>query len=44
VLVFWGNQYESSDQLIRGIVVLCLQSPLKIEEIRIRLDGNVRHE
>ncbi|RGP67108.1 hypothetical protein FSPOR_6164 [Fusarium sporotrichioides] len=43
LLVFWGNQYESSDQFLRGVVVLCLRSPLKIEEIRIRLDGNVRH-
>ncbi|CEI62115.1 hypothetical protein FVEN_g10379 [Fusarium venenatum] len=43
VLVFCGNQYESSDQILRGVVVLCLRSPLKIEEIRVRLDGNVRH-
>ncbi|GKU21467.1 unnamed protein product [Fusarium langsethiae] len=43
LLVFWGNQYESSDQFLRGVVVLCLRSPLKIEEIKIRLYGNVRH-
>ncbi|CEF78382.1 unnamed protein product [Fusarium graminearum] len=43
LIVFWGNQYESSDQFLRGVVVLCLRSPIKIEEIKIRLDGTVRH-
>ncbi|KAF0635419.1 hypothetical protein FPSE5266_10916 [Fusarium pseudograminearum] len=43
LLVFWGNQYESSDQFLRGVVVLCLRSPIKIEEIKVRLDGTVRH-
>ncbi|KAF5667056.1 dinitrobenzene,calcium zinc resistance protein [Fusarium heterosporum] len=42
-LVFWGSQYESSDQLLKGVVVLCLRSPLKLEDIRLRLDGTVRH-
>ncbi|KAM0354775.1 hypothetical protein ACHAPU_000594 [Fusarium lateritium] len=42
-VVFWGSQYESSDQLLKGVVVLCLRSPLKIEDIRLRLDGTVRH-
>ncbi|KAF4454275.1 hypothetical protein F53441_3276 [Fusarium austroafricanum] len=42
-VVFWGNRYESSDQLLKGVVVLCLKSPLKLEDIRLRLDGTVRH-
>ncbi|RBR06592.1 uncharacterized protein FIESC28_10987 [Fusarium coffeatum] len=42
-VVFWGNQYESSDQIVKGVVVLCLQSPLKLEDVRVRLDGTVRH-
>ncbi|KAM0192294.1 hypothetical protein ACHAPI_008471 [Fusarium lateritium] len=42
-VVFWGNQYESSDQVLKGVVVLCLRSPLKLEDIRLRLDGTVRH-
>ncbi|KAF4994700.1 hypothetical protein FGRMN_5615 [Fusarium graminum] len=42
-VVFWGSQYESSDQLLKGVVVLCLRSPLKLEDIRLRLDGIVRH-
>lgn len=42
-VVFWGNQYESPDQLLKGVVVLCLRSPLKLEDIRLRLDGTVRH-
>ncbi|KLO94832.1 Uncharacterized protein LW93_3517 [Fusarium fujikuroi] len=42
-VVFWGSRYESTDQLLKGVVVLCLQSPLKLDEVRLRLDGTVRH-
>ncbi|KAF4972348.1 hypothetical protein FSARC_1070 [Fusarium sarcochroum] len=42
-IVFHGSQHESSDQLLKGVVVLCLHSPLKLEDIRLRLDGTLRH-
>ncbi|KAF4967836.1 hypothetical protein FZEAL_10478 [Fusarium zealandicum] len=40
---FRGSQYESTDQLLTGVLVLCLQSPLRVEEVQLRLDGTVRH-
>ncbi|MBE3044416.1 hypothetical protein IMZ48_17980 [Candidatus Bathyarchaeota archaeon] len=41
-LVFRGNQHESAGQTLKGHVVLCLSSALKIEEIHLRLTGTLR--
>ncbi|KAH7140007.1 hypothetical protein B0J13DRAFT_639261, partial [Dactylonectria estremocensis] len=41
-IVFWGSQYESTDQLLKGVLVFCLQSPLRLEEISLSLDGTFR--
>lgn len=41
-VVFRGSQHESSGQLIQGTLVLCLTSPLRIEDIRLRLTGTLR--
>ncbi|KAK2074652.1 hypothetical protein P8C59_008843 [Phyllachora maydis] len=38
-LVFRGNENESSGQLLKGTVVLCLPSPLKVEDVHLRLTG-----
>ncbi|KAK3941666.1 hypothetical protein QBC46DRAFT_98809 [Diplogelasinospora grovesii] len=40
-IVFRGNEHESSGQLLKGTVVLCLPSPLKIEDVHLRLTGTL---
>lgn len=40
-LVFRGNEHESSGQLLKGTVVLCLPQPLKVEDIHLRLTGTL---
>ncbi|PHH82256.1 hypothetical protein CDD82_6575 [Ophiocordyceps australis] len=41
-LVFRGNEHESSGQQLKGVVVLCLSSSLRIEDVRLRLTGTLR--
>lgn len=41
-VVFRGNEHESSGQLLKGTVVLCLPSPLRVEDIHLRLTGTLR--
>ncbi|KAH8897100.1 hypothetical protein GQ53DRAFT_791767 [Thozetella sp. PMI_491] len=40
-IVFRGNDHESSGQLLKGTVVLCLPAPLKIEDVHLRLTGTL---
>ena len=40
-MVFRGNEHESSGQLLKGTVVLCLAAPLKVEDVHLRLTGTV---
>ncbi|KAK0709776.1 hypothetical protein B0T26DRAFT_654179 [Lasiosphaeria miniovina] len=42
-IVFRGNEHESSGQLLKGTVVLCLPSSLKIEDIHLRLTGTLQY-
>lgn len=42
-IVFRGNEHESSGQLLKGVLVLCLQSSLRMEDVRLRLIGTLRH-
>ncbi|GKT98106.1 arrestin protein [Fusarium langsethiae] len=42
-IVFRGSDHESSGQILKGTLVLCLQSSLKIEDVRLRLVGTLRH-
>jgi hypothetical protein len=42
-VVFRGNEEESAGQTVRGAVVLCLSGPLRVEDIRVRLEGTLRH-
>lgn len=41
-LVFRGNDHESSGQLLKGTVVLCLPSALKVDDVHLRLVGTER--
>lgn len=41
-IVFRGNDHESSGQLLKGTVVLCLPSSLRIEDVHLRLIGTER--
>ncbi|KAJ6442047.1 arrestin domain-containing protein [Purpureocillium lavendulum] len=42
IIVFRGNDHESSGQFLKGVVVLCLSSSLRIEDVRLRLTGTLR--
>lgn len=41
-IVFRGTDHESSGQLLKGVIVLCLSAPLRMEDIRLRLTGTLR--
>jgi hypothetical protein len=41
-IVFRGSEHESSGQLLKGVVVLCLSSSLRIDDIHLRLVGTLR--
>ncbi|TDZ17021.1 putative HECT-type ubiquitin ligase-interacting protein creD [Colletotrichum orbiculare MAFF 240422] len=41
-MVFRGGEDESAGQILKGQVVLCLPTPLKIEDVHLRLTGNLR--
>lgn len=38
-LVFRGNEHEASGQLLKGVLTICVPSPIKIEDIHMRLTG-----
>jgi hypothetical protein len=42
-IVFRGSESESSGQLLKGTVVLCLSAPLKIEDVHLRLTGTLHY-
>lgn len=41
-IVFRGNDHESSGQLLKGTLVLCLPTPLRVEDVHLRLIGTER--
>ncbi|KAJ0380906.1 hypothetical protein COL26b_000746 [Colletotrichum chrysophilum] len=41
-VVFRGGEDESAGQILKGVVVLCLPTPLKIEDVHLRLTGTLR--
>ncbi|EEU35910.1 uncharacterized protein NECHADRAFT_35084, partial [Fusarium vanettenii 77-13-4] len=43
VIIFRGSRDEAQDYPLKGVVVLCLQSPLKVEEIGLELVGTLCH-
>jgi hypothetical protein len=40
--VLRGSESEASSQLLKGILVLCLPSPLKVEDVHLRLKGECK--
>lgn len=42
-IVFRGNDHEASGQLLKGTLVLCLSSPLRIEDIHLKLIGTAHY-
>ncbi|KAJ4293733.1 hypothetical protein N0V88_005241 [Collariella sp. IMI 366227] len=42
-IVFRGNDHEATGQLLKGTVVLCLSSPLKVEDIHLKLIGSAHY-
>ncbi|KAF4446059.1 hypothetical protein F53441_10257 [Fusarium austroafricanum] len=43
LIVLRGNCDEAQGQVLRGVLVLCLQSPLKLEEVSLDLVGTLHH-
>ncbi|KAK3366442.1 hypothetical protein B0H63DRAFT_362891, partial [Podospora didyma] len=41
-IIFHGNDREASGQLLKGTVVLCLSSPLKITGVQLSLTGTLQ--
>jgi hypothetical protein len=41
-IVFRGEDHESSGQQLKGTVVLCLPTSLRIEDVHLRLTGTLR--
>ncbi|KAK4128494.1 hypothetical protein N657DRAFT_652161 [Parathielavia appendiculata] len=42
-VVFRGNEHEASGQLLKGTLVLCLASSLKLEDIHLKLIGTTHY-
>ena len=40
-IVFRGNDLEASSQLLKGVVVVCVPGPTRIEDIHLRLNGTL---
>ncbi|KAK0629140.1 hypothetical protein B0T17DRAFT_505729 [Bombardia bombarda] len=40
-IVFRGTEHESSGQLLKGTVVLCLPAPMRVEDVHLRLTGTL---
>lgn len=43
VLTFRNHEQEMQGPVLKGVVVLCLQSKLRIEDIHLQLFGILRH-
>lgn len=42
-IVFRGHEHESAAQLLKGTVVLCLPTALKVEDVHLRLTGTLHY-
>ena len=42
-IVFRGHEHESAAQLLKGTVVLCLPTALKVEDIHLKLTGTLHY-
>lgn len=42
IIVLRGAESEASSQLLKGVVVLCLPAALKIEDVHLRMIGQLK--
>jgi len=42
IIVLRGAENEASSQLLKGVVVLCLPSALKVEDVHLRMTGQLK--
>ncbi|KAH8803809.1 carbon catabolite repression protein-like protein cred [Hyaloscypha sp. PMI_1271] len=42
IIVLRGGESEASSQMLKGVVVLCLPSALKVEDVHLRMTGQLR--
>jgi hypothetical protein len=42
IIVLRGGDNEASSQLLKGTVVLCLPAALKIEDVHLRMTGQLK--
>jgi arrestin-related trafficking adapter 4/5/7 len=40
--VLRGGESEASSQMLKGVVVLCLPSALKVEDVHLRMTGQLK--
>lgn len=40
--MFRGVDHEATDQFLRGVVVLCLSTPMKFEALTLNLTGTMK--
>jgi len=42
IIVLRGAESEASSQLLKGVVVLCLPAALKVEDVHLRMIGQLK--
>ena len=42
VIVLRGSESEASSQMLKGVVVLCLPAALKVEDVHLRMTGQLK--
>lgn len=42
IIVLRGGDSEASSQILKGVVVLCLPSALKVEDVHLRMTGQLK--
>ena len=42
VIVLRGGESEASSQMLKGVVVLCLPAALKVEDVHLRMTGQLK--
>lgn len=42
IIVLRGPENEASSQLLKGVVVLCLHAALKVEDVHLKLSGQLK--
>ncbi len=42
IIVLRGGESEASSQMLKGVVVLCLPAALKVEDMHLRMTGQLK--